>query len=91
MNHFEVLGVHWSSHHRGHRAAYDKARREFDTRRPPLRDAPDEVKAIAKEIGNIVDAAWATLSESTSRIQYRKKLFDPTERQYAADMLGEAG
>lgn len=91
MNHFEVLGVHWSSHHRGHRAAYEKIRREFDLKRPPLAGAPDDVKSLAKELNGIIDAAWATLSDADKRKSYRKQLFDRTEREYAADMLVKQG
>jgi hypothetical protein len=91
MNHFEVLGVHWSAHHRTHKTAYDKIKREFDLKRAPIRDAPDEVKTVAKEINAIIDTAWTTLSNAEKRQSYRKQLFDKTERQYAADMLVKQG
>ncbi len=91
MNHFEVLGVHWSAHHRSHRGAYDTIKREFDLKRAPIRDAPDDVKSIAKEINAIIDAAWQVLSNADTRQSYRKQMFDKTERQYAADMLVKQG
>jgi hypothetical protein len=91
MNHFEVLGVHWSAHHRNHKTAYDNIKKEFDLKRAPIRDAPDEVKSIAKEINTIIDTAWSTLSNADARQSYRKQLFDKTERQYAADMLVKQG
>jgi hypothetical protein len=91
MNHFEVLGVHWSAHHRGHKAAYEKIKREFDLKKAPLRDAPEDVKTLAKEINGIIDTAWTVLSNTETRQNYRKQLFDKTERQYASDMLVKQG
>lgn len=91
MNHFEVLGVHWSAHHRSYRAAYDKVKREFNLSRGPLKDAPPEIKSQIGEIVRIIEDAWSTLSDRAKRIGYRKKLFDETERDYAARMLVEQG
>jgi hypothetical protein len=91
MNHFEILGVHWSAHHRGHKQAYDKLKKEFDPTKAPIRDTTDDIRAIAKEINDLLDAAWATISSPEKRQSYRKELFDKTERQYAADMLVKQG
>ncbi len=87
QNYFDVLGVHWSAHHRSYPAAYQKARARFDVTRGELRDAPPPVLALAKEASSIVEAAFKKLANEEERIKYRKQLFDQTEREYSADML----
>ncbi len=91
MNHFEVLGVHWSAHHSSFREAFEKAKREFNTTAPPLRSAPENVKSIADEAKKLVEQAYGLLINHGMRVRYRKQLFDATERQYAADMLVKQG
>jgi hypothetical protein len=91
MNYFEVLGVHWSAHHRAYRAAYEKSRREFDLTRSPYRDSPPEITDLAREVLKVLETAYVTLSNEQERISYRKQLFDKTERQYSADMLVKQG
>lgn len=91
QNHFERLGVHWSAHHRSFRAAYDEVSRGLDTNRSPLRDAPHEVKDVARQIRSELDNAFKVLTDPQRRAQYRKQLFDATEREYAADMLVKQG
>lgn len=91
MNHFEVLGVHWSAHHRNYRVAYDNAKREFNLRKAPYKDAPADVQTKVKEIVRILDGSYDTLNDATQRVSYRKQLFDQTERQYAAEMLVKQG
>lgn len=90
-SYFEALGVHWSSHHREYRAAWEQARKEFDLEKPPLADAPEGVRKLAKEIIKELDLARDTLESKEKRIAYRKALFDKTERQYAAEMLLKQG
>jgi tetratricopeptide (TPR) repeat protein len=90
-SHFDVLGVHWSSHHREYRKAWETARKEFDLQSPPLSEAPDEVKKLARDILREIDLAKETLEQKDKRIAYRKDLFDKTERQYAAEMLLKQG
>jgi hypothetical protein len=87
QNHFEVLGVHWSASHRQYAAAYQKVKRQYDLERAPLKDAPPEIKAIARDAAKVVDEAYKTLEDADKRISYRKQLFDATEREYSADML----
>jgi hypothetical protein len=91
MNHFEVLGVHWSAHHRNYRSAYEEAKREFNLRRDPYKDAPEEVLRKVKAVLAILEESYKTLSDPASRGMYRKQLFDKTERQYAAEMLVKQG
>lgn len=91
QNHFEVLGVHWSSHHRTFREAWEKVRRKHDPRRPPLSKASREAKEVAAKVVRRVDQAYDALKDATSRTAYRKELFDQTERQYAAEMLVKQG
>jgi hypothetical protein len=91
MNYFEVLGVHWSAHWRVFRAAYDKAKNEFNLTKAPYRDSPPEALELAREILKLIETAYVTLSNEQERISYRKQLFDKTERQYSADMLVKQG
>ena len=53
--------------------------------------ADSETKNLVRKIHSVIDDAFTTLSNAESRIQYRKKLFDATERQYAAEMLIKQG
>lgn len=91
MNHFEVLGVHWSVHYRAYRMAYEKLKRELDLTRGLLRDAPPDTIELAKELIKILDKAYATLSDERHRLSYRNQFFDKTERQYSSDMLVKQG
>ncbi len=91
MNHFEVLGVHWSAHPRTYKAAWEKAKSEFNFAKPPLKEAPEEVIRLAKGLVNILDESFSVLSDPNKRIEYRKKLFKGTEHKYAADMLVKQG
>jgi hypothetical protein len=86
-SHFDVLGVHWSSHHRGYERAWRAARAEFDVKSPPLDEAPEGTRKLAREIVRRIDEAYETLSRKEKRIAYRRELFDNTERAYSADML----
>lgn len=91
MNFFEMLGVHWSAHHRLYRNAYEKAKADLNPAKPPLAGAPSDVLELAREISRLLDTAFNTLSKEQDRISYRKQLFDKTERQYSADMLMKQG
>lgn len=91
VNHFEVLGVHWSAHHRNYRTAYEKLRGEFTAKSGPYRDLPEELAKIVRAIIDAIDTAYGVLSDPAKRGAYRKQLFDQTERQYAADMLVKQG
>ena len=91
QNHFERLGVHWSAHHRTYRSAYDAEIAEVDLTKPPLRDAAEEAKTVARNIRVELDTAFKALTEAHTRSAYRKQLFDPTEREYASDMLVKQG
>ncbi|MCA9555755.1 MAG: hypothetical protein KC933_37335, partial [Myxococcales bacterium] len=91
MNHFEILGVHWSAHHRTFKQAYEQVKRQYDSGGPGLKDAPVEVRTLAREVNSRIDGAFGTLQDPRKRIDYRKQLFDATERQYAADMLVKQG
>jgi hypothetical protein len=91
QNFFDVLGVHWSAHHRSYAAAYTKAKARFDLTRGELRDAPPPVLAVAKEALAVIDNAYKKLNVEEERIKYRKQLFDQTEREYSADMLIKQG
>jgi hypothetical protein len=91
QNHFEVLGVHWSSHHRFYREAWDKARNRYDPKRPPQSRGSRAAKETAAQIIRRLDEAYEVLKEPSKRSSYRKELFDPTERQYAAEMLIKQG
>ncbi|MEL7370250.1 MAG: DUF4388 domain-containing protein [Myxococcota bacterium] len=91
QNHFERLGVHWSAHHRSYRAAYDKAMKELDLKKPPLKGCPDEIKALVRQLRSELESAFRGLNDAQQRTAYRKKLFDKTEREYASDMLVKQG
>ena len=91
QNHFERLGVHWSAHHRTYRAAYDAALAQVDAKKPPLRDASDESKGLARKIRAELEQSFKVLDDAQQRAQYRKTLFDATEREYASDMLVKQG
>ena len=91
QNHFERLGLHWSAHHRSYRAALDQTLQELDPAAPPLAAASDETKAVARRIRADLEASFKVLNDPEQRSKYRKKLFDPTEREYAADMLIKQG
>lgn len=91
QNHFELIGVHWSASHRTYAGAYEKAKAEFDANKPPLKDAPLEVKTLARDALKLIDEAYAVLASDEQRIRYRKKIFDATEREYSADMLVKQG
>jgi hypothetical protein len=91
QNHFEILGVHWTAHHRTYRAAYTQAAQQYDIKTAPLKDAPDDVKALARTLASKLDESFKFLSESANRAGYRKKLYDQTERGFTADMLVKQG
>ena len=91
QNHFERLGVHWSAHHRSYRAAYDAVIADLSISKPPLRDVGDEIKALARQLKTVLEESFKALDDAQTRAQYRKKLFDKTEREYAADMLIKQG
>ncbi len=90
-NHFEVLALHWSSPHRELKPAWEKARSEFALDRPPYKTASSEIRTLAKRALAVIDEAYQKLRETSSRVAYRKELFDKTERQYAAEMLIKRG
>lgn len=91
QNHFEVLGVHWSAHHRTFAAAYEAMLAEFSVAKGPYRDAPADVQALARRCSQRVKEAYEILVDDGRRAAYRRELFDPTEREYAAHMLVEKG
>ncbi len=91
QNHFELIGVHWSASHRTYAKAFEKAKLEFDITKLPLKDAPLDVKNLAREAVKIIDDAYNVLKSDEQRIRYRKKIFDGTEREYSADMLVKQG
>ena len=91
QNFFDVLGIHWSAHFRSFPEAYKKAKARFDVTKGELREAPPPIIALAKEALGILENAYKKLSNEDERIQYRKKLFDQTEREYSADMLIKQG
>jgi len=88
-NHFEALGVHWSSHQRNYREAWERKRKAYDSAR--FEKAGPEVQKLAKDIQRHVDNAYDAIKDAGLRSAYRRKLFDSTERQYAADMLVKQG
>jgi len=90
-SHFDTLRVHWSSHHREYRKAWEVVRGEVDLTKPPLADAPEDVRWLAREVIREIDAARDVLESKEQRIAYRKQMFDKTERQYAAEMLLKQG
>ena len=63
----------------------------FSLDQGPLKTAERGLKDLAKEIHRYIDEAHSVLSERSRRIQYRKELFDSTERQYSAEMLIKQG
>jgi len=87
QNYFELLGVHWSAHHRQYATAYAKAKARFDPNKGELKDAPPPILKLAKEACDMIDSAYKKLTEVEERNRYRKSLHDQTEREYAADML----
>ena len=91
QNHFEVLGVHWSSHQRGFAAAYEQATIDLKVSQPPYRDASPEIQALVRRCAQRVREAYEVLRDTDKRIAYRRQLFDQTEREYAAHMLIEKG
>ncbi|MCC7385320.1 MAG: hypothetical protein IT384_25955 [Deltaproteobacteria bacterium] len=91
QNYFDVLGVHWSAHYRTFPTAYAKARAPWDTKKGELRDAPPEVVEVAKQGLAVIEKAYRLLTNESERINYRKQLFDATEREYSADMLVKQG
>jgi len=91
QNHFEVLGIHWSASHRSFVKAKEKSKGRFSLDKGPMTNSDSATKNLVRKIHNIIDEAFTTLSNAESRIQYRKKLFDATERQYAAEMLIKQG
>ncbi|MCK6551193.1 hypothetical protein L6R52_35490, partial [Myxococcota bacterium] len=91
MNHFEVLGVHWSAHYRTYRAPFEKAKRDLDLSKGVLRDAPQDVQELALQVLRVLERAHTALQDEKQRITYRNQFFDKTERQYSADMLVKQG
>ena len=91
QNHFERLGVHWSAHHRSYQAAYDKVAAELDLTKPPLANCSDEIRSLARQLRAVLEESYRALNDPQLRASYRKKLFDRTEREYAADMLVKQG
>ena len=91
QNHFEILGVHWSASHRSFLKAKEQSKGKFSLDKGPISNADTETKNLAKKIHKVIDDAFTELSNAESRIKYRKKLFDATERQYAAEMLIKQG
>ncbi|MEE2902995.1 MAG: DUF4388 domain-containing protein [Myxococcota bacterium] len=91
QNHFEVLGVHWSASHRSFIKAKEQSKGRFALDKGSMTGADSETKNLVRKIHSVIDDAFTTLSNAESRIQYRKKLFDATERQYAAEMLIKQG
>ena len=91
QNHFDVLGVHWSAHHRTFRDAYEHMLSDFSLVKGPYKDAPAPVQSLARRCAQRVKEAFDVLSDDRRRTDYRQKLFDRTEREYAAQMLVEKG
>ncbi len=91
MNHFEILEVHWSAHHRTYREAYDRVRRQFDPKGKGIKDAPREVKDLAHKVLEVLETSFKVLTNTTQRTEYRRQLLDKTEREYSADMLVKQG
>ena len=91
QNHFEVLGVHWSASHRSFIKAKEQSKGRFALDKGSMTSADSATKNLVRKIHGVIDDAFTTLSNAESRIQYRKKLFDATERQYAAEMLIKQG
>jgi hypothetical protein len=91
QNHFEVLGIHWSASHRSFTDANKKIKMRFNFEQGPIGEADRSVKEIARQIHLRIDDAFKILNDRQNRMQYRKKLFDATERQYAAEMLIKQG
>ncbi|MEL6189672.1 MAG: hypothetical protein AAFU79_34045, partial [Myxococcota bacterium] len=90
-NHFDVLGVHWSSHPRTFADAYQVALAEFAVAKGPYRSAPPDVQDLARACAARVKTAFDVLSDESQRVAYRAQLFNKTERQFAAQMLVEKG
>ena len=88
-NHFDVLGVHWSSHQRNYREAWEQKRKTYDPAQ--FENAGPEAKKLAQDIQRHMDNAYDAIKDAALRSTYRRKLFDSTERQYAADMLVKQG
>lgn len=87
QNHFEVLGVHWTAHPRTFQQALDTRKSELGL----PSGAPEEARELARSLLEKYLAAHKTLSDETQRISYRRKLFDKTDREYAARMLVDKG
>ncbi|MCB9653786.1 MAG: hypothetical protein H6729_06615 [Deltaproteobacteria bacterium] len=91
LNHFEVLGVHWSAHQRTYRAAHRRALREFDIKEAAWQEASEDVLNMIQKIHGRINEAYTFLSNTENRIDYRQNLFDKSERAFAADMLVKKG
>lgn len=88
-NHFEVLGVHWSSHHRTYEDAWTRAKNAYAD--DDYRNAGTETKDLVRQLRARIDEAYEAVKDTGSRATYRRQLFDRTERQYAAEMLVRQG
>lgn len=91
QNHFEILGVHWTAHHRSYRSAFTQAIAQYDTSKPPISTASDEVKSLAKTLVGKIEESFKYLADANTRAAYRRKLYDQSERAFTADMLIKQG
>lgn len=91
QNHFDVLGVHWSSHPRTFADAYQAALTEYGVGQGALPEAPPDVQDIAKACAERVKTAFVVLSDEQQRVSYRNQFYDKSERQFAAQTLVEKG
>ncbi|HEY8208595.1 MAG TPA: J domain-containing protein [Myxococcaceae bacterium] len=82
-DHFEVLGLHYTSPPRSVDRAYERLQREYG---PGSRAAAQSAK-LAEEIWQRVQQAYGTLKTAVGRKQYRKDRFPNVRMDYASQIV----
>ncbi len=83
QNHFAQLGAHWSS-------AQEDLAQARSARVRELRQL-EHTDPVAKATRQILEAAWAVVSDRKRRIAYRKELIEATQLAHTAELLAMQG
>lgn len=85
-DHFTRLGLHWSCAPRKIKPAYEEARDQFKAGSPAAKEDPTN----ARKMFDLVEEAYATLSDTGKRKTYRKESFTLVWSQQADLMVSHA-
>jgi hypothetical protein len=84
VDHFQVLGIHWTATAKEIRAAYEAERKKLHMRKS---QATDKTKDVITKLSGRLDAALAALNNVKERKGLRESMANAMERQHAAEHL----